>query len=95
MLGLVALGAANKRYAAKLEIAGGYLPPEERLFPVIIGAIMLPAGLFMFAWTCAPASIHWIVPMIATVIFGSALVGLFLGIMVSNSSAHPSHQEWC
>lgn len=42
MLALVALGAVNKRYAAKLEAAGGYLPPEERLPPVIVGAILLP-----------------------------------------------------
>lgn len=44
---------------------------------------MVRAGLFMFAWTCAPSSIHWIVPILATVLFGMALVGLFLGIMVS------------
>jgi hypothetical protein len=81
LLGLVFLGVFNKRYAAKLEAAGGFLPPEERLPPVIIGAILLPAGLFMFAWTCAPATIHWIVPCIATVIFGTAITGLFLGIM--------------
>lgn len=30
-----------------------------------------------------PITIHWIVPVIATVIFGAAIVGLFLGIMVS------------
>lgn len=43
---------------------------------------MLRVGLFWFAWT-SPANIHWIVPILATVVFGAALVGLFLGIMVS------------
>lgn len=28
-------------------------------------------------------TIHWIVPIIATVLFGAAIVGLFLGILVS------------
>jgi ABC-type multidrug transport system permease subunit len=36
-----------------------------------------------FAWTAVPVTIHWIVPIIATVLFGAAIVGLFLGILVS------------
>lgn len=74
----------NKRYAKKLDQMNGFLPPEERLPMVILGGILLPVGLFMFAWT-SPPNIHWIVPLIATVIFGAALVGLFLGIMVSDT----------
>lgn len=31
-------------------------------------------------------TIHWIVPIIASVIFGASIVGLFLGIMVSQTS---------
>lgn len=35
-----------------------------------------------FAWTAVPVTIHWIVPILATVLFGAAIVGLFLGILV-------------
>lgn len=53
----------------------GPLAPEYRLYPAMIGSVMLPIGLFWFAWT-ARRSIHWIVPIIATIPFacGNLLV---------------------
>lgn len=41
-LGLVFLGLKNRRFSSKLERAGGYLPPEERLPMVIVGGILFP-----------------------------------------------------
>ncbi|KAF2198315.1 MFS general substrate transporter [Delitschia confertaspora ATCC 74209] len=49
--------------------------PEERLPPMIAGAILLPIGLFWFAWTSSP-HISWVPQVLA-----SALIGL--GCMVS------------
>ncbi len=51
------------------------LPPEDRLFGALYGSLVLPAGLFWYAWT-ARSSIHWICPTIATgvSILGSILV---------------------
>lgn len=43
--------------------------PEYRLPPAIVGALLVPAGLFMFAWTTY-SSVHWIVPIIGSTIFG-------------------------
>lgn len=39
-------------------------PPEHRLYPSMLGSLIIPVGLFFFAWTARP-SIHWIVPIIA------------------------------
>ncbi|KAL1405665.1 hypothetical protein Q8F55_009304 [Vanrija albida] len=69
----------NPKYACDMR-AKGYLPPEARLPSTIIGAVLLPIGLFIFAWTCTPVRIHWIAPIIATVPFGGGIVLLFLGI---------------
>ena len=44
--------------------------PEYRLPPTIAGAFIVPAGLFMFAWTTY-SSVHWIVPIIGSTIFGT------------------------
>lgn len=55
VLGLVLLGIDNKRYGKRLEAAGGYLPPEERLVGVIAGACLLPAGLFMSVHLASPS----------------------------------------
>lgn len=67
----------NKRYAAKLE-AEGWLAPEQRLLPAILGSVLLPIGLFATAWTAAPARIHWIAPIICSVPFGMGMVLVFL-----------------
>ncbi|KAK5114799.1 hypothetical protein LTR85_010112 [Meristemomyces frigidus] len=37
-------------------------PPEHRLYPALIASFLLPACLFVFAWT-ARLGIHWIVPI--------------------------------
>jgi hypothetical protein len=61
---------------------GGFAPPEARLPVAIIGGILLPIGLFWFAWTAAPVSIPWIVSVIATIPFGIGMVLVFLSVLV-------------
>lgn len=39
------------------------LPSEHRLIGAMVGSLMLPASLFLVAWT-AQYRVHWIVPMI-------------------------------
>ena len=50
--------------------------PEYRLLPVIVGSIIVPAGLFIFAWTTYPF-VHWIAPIIGSAIFGTGYVYRF------------------
>jgi hypothetical protein len=56
----------------------GKVPPEAMVSIVCISAILIPAGELWFAWTCAPASIHWIVPILASVPFGAGNTGVFI-----------------
>lgn len=72
----------NKRYVRKL-IAGGGVPlaPEERLPLCCIAGVILPVGLFAFAWTSQP-HIHWIASMVFTSLFGFSMVAMFLTTMV-------------
>ena len=70
--GLIAYSAATNFTRAYVKY--GKAIPEERLPPMIVGAIALPAGLFWFAWTSNP-NISW-VPQVLSV----ALIGL--GCMV-------------
>jgi MFS family permease len=65
----------HKNYARLIkqreEVTGevGGSEPEYRLPPAIAGAFLVPAGLFLFAWTTY-SSVHWIVPIIGSAIFG-------------------------
>ncbi|KAG7527629.1 hypothetical protein FFLO_06738 [Filobasidium floriforme] len=69
----------NPRYTRKND-AEGWLPPEQRLVPALIGGLLLPCGLFAFAWTASPKSIHWIAPIICSMPFGMGMVLVFLSI---------------
>lgn len=44
--------------------------PEFRLPPAILGSLLVPVGIFMFGWTTY-SSVHWIVPIIGSAIFGA------------------------
>ncbi|KDR73421.1 hypothetical protein GALMADRAFT_608214 [Galerina marginata CBS 339.88] len=50
----------------------GRAPPEARLHMAILGAVLTPVGLWWFAWTSRP-SIHWIVPILAGIPFGTGI----------------------
>jgi len=71
----------NKQYMKRVVASGvGYTTPEARLPMCIVGGIVLPIGLFWFAWTNGP-SVHWSVSVIASIPFGFGMVLIFLSIM--------------
>lgn len=67
------------------------IPPvaESRLLPGKVGAVALPIGLFWLAWTARP-SVHWIVPILAGVPFGFALILLFFTVITYFSMCFPA-----
>ncbi|CRG88786.1 putative transporter mfs2 [Talaromyces islandicus] len=66
------------------------LPPESRLAPAMLGAILLPLGLFWFAWTCQP-SVHWIVSILANIPFGMGMVMIFLSLFTYIADVYTVH----
>ncbi|KAF8609430.1 MFS general substrate transporter [Ceratobasidium sp. AG-I] len=64
------------RYIASHE---GPTPPETRLFIGMAGAILVPIGLFWIAFT-TPKSVHWIVPILGSVPFGTGVVYVFTSV---------------
>ena len=85
LLALAYIIPDNDRFASveQRALAAGahFAPPEARLPPAVIGAILLPIGLFWFAWTNYP-SIHWAASIAAGIPFGAGMVLVFLSIMV-------------
>jgi DHA1 family multidrug resistance protein-like MFS transporter len=55
-------------YMVPDNLKNGFREQEHRLVPAIVGSILLPIGLFLFAWTADP-HIHWTVPLIGVAIF--------------------------
>ena len=57
------------------------LPPEERLQSAMVGAFLLPVGLFWFAWS-ARSDVHWISPVLATIPFGMGNLMVFCSVVL-------------
>ncbi|KAI0538481.1 major facilitator superfamily transporter [Xylaria digitata] len=77
VISVAAFGFDQVRYRKICDANGGAPVPEARLPLALVGSVMLPIGLFIFAWTNGP-EIHWIVPIVASGIFGAGLVSVFL-----------------
>jgi hypothetical protein len=55
------------------------LPIEDRLILAQIGGILVPLGLWILAFTTYP-NVHWIAPIIASMIFGMGLYMVFVSV---------------
>jgi MFS family permease len=76
IIGLAYTILDNRRY----QKLGTRATPESRLPPAMLGAVVLPASMFAFAWTNAP-EIHWSVSIILSAPFGFGCVLVFLSIL--------------
>ncbi|KAJ5700887.1 MFS general substrate transporter [Penicillium malachiteum] len=65
--------------------------PEHRLVPALGASIVIPAGLFLFAWTGRTASIHWIVPTIGAMLVSGGNAIIFQSIYVYLALAYPRY----
>jgi len=64
--------------------------PESRLLMGMAGAVLVPLGLFWFAFT-TPHQIPWIVPMLATIPFGTGMIYGFMSMWTFLVHAYRPH----
>ncbi|KAI1479278.1 bicyclomycin resistance protein [Daldinia eschscholtzii] len=92
MLGIFLFSATSDRYIqkkaaeadAKSQATGepkAGMKPEYRLPLLPVGALLIPAGLFIYGWT-AEYRVHWIVPIIGTSVVGIGNMLVFMGIQL-------------
>ena len=65
------------RYQPLLQKHSGGVPPEERLPPMIAGAVIIIGGLFWFAWTSSP-NITWVPQVVAGIPVGCGIFMIFM-----------------
>ena len=56
----------------------GKRPPEARIAIICFAAILSPTATLLFAWTCVPAGIPWIWPVLSGIPFGLGNILIFL-----------------
>lgn len=77
-IGLFFCGVISDRILVYLKKRnGGDAKPEYRLPAMIIGGVLVPAGLFIYAWT-AEEKVHWIAPIIGTGFLGGGMFVIFV-----------------
>ena len=77
ILGVIIITIITKTRFQRKYKKHGRVVPEERLIPMIVGAIMLPAGLFWFAWTSSP-DITWVPQVLAGIPIGCGILMIFM-----------------
>jgi multidrug resistance protein len=91
-------GLDSRRYARYTTIAqkdGKQIQPEARLRLAMTGSVILPAGLFLFAWTTF-SSVPSIFPVLGATAFSCGLVMVFIsliGYLVESCTFLPLVQE--
>lgn len=58
------------RLVQERELGGSETEPEFRLPQAIAGSVLIPIGIFAFAWTALPG-VHWLVPIVMSSFFGA------------------------
>lgn len=66
----------TKHYYQPRMKARGSFSPEDRIPLIIVGAFLLPVGLFWFAWTSSK-SISWVPQMISVAFIGAGIMLVF------------------
>ncbi|KAK5941671.1 hypothetical protein PMZ80_005621 [Knufia obscura] len=80
MLGLFVFGATSDKVVTYLANKnGGERKPEYRFPHMMIGAAMIPIGLFWYGWS-AEYRIHYIMPIIGTGWVGAGLLAVFMPV---------------
>ncbi|OCL06356.1 MFS general substrate transporter [Glonium stellatum] len=71
----IGLGHFSDTYVSKIERKHGVHKPEYRLPPLLLGALIIPAGLFCYGWG---THTHWIMPIIGSALFAVGFMYTYL-----------------
>ncbi|KIM36325.1 hypothetical protein M413DRAFT_20550 [Hebeloma cylindrosporum] len=92
MLGIISAGVfipLQERVYRQKTASGSF--PEARLYPMMVGALVLPAALFIFAFTGAYPWVHWIAVCISGFLFGFAMILVYVS---ANSYIIDSYSDY-
>lgn len=76
ILGLFLIAYSTRTNFTRSFVKHGKAIPEERLPPMIVGAIALPLGLFLFGWLSSP-NITWVPQVLSSALLGLGLLVTF------------------
>jgi hypothetical protein len=82
-IGLFIMGmVSDKLVTAMTKRNGGKPKPEYRLPLMMFGAVLIPIGLFIYAWT-AEKRVHYMAPIVGTAFVGAGMMATFVRVLLS------------
>lgn len=66
------------------------IKPEDRLPPLILGAVLLPAGLLLYGWTLEKQTM-WIAPIIGSALVALAAMYSYIPVQIYVVDVYPLH----
>ena len=60
----------------------GHPPPEERLYSGMVASVCFVIGIFWLGWTGNYPGVHWIVPELGSVVFGTSVCLIYMSFAV-------------
>jgi len=88
IIGQIAVGATSDRWLRRQTARRNEIRPEDRLPPLIIGSILIPAGFFWCGWSMESHT-HWIVPMIGSALISIGAMFIYLPVSTYLVDAYP------
>lgn len=80
-LAQLTIASLSDRYIQVRKTLHKSVNPEDRLFTLVAGVIVLPIGLFWYGWT-AYYKVHWIAPIIGTSFVGFGIMCVQLSVQL-------------
>ena len=80
LLACIALSVFTTTWYQRRFIATKRLNPEDRIPPIFVGSLLLPAGLFWFAWTSQLRS--WVPQVLSGVLIGAGIILIYMSSIV-------------
>ncbi|KAL3423569.1 hypothetical protein PVAG01_05316 [Phlyctema vagabunda] len=77
-VGVIGFGSSSD-FILKRAAKGGELKPEYRLYPMLVGGIFIPVGLFWYGWT-TEYKVQYMVPLVSMVFIGAGIITVFLPV---------------
>ncbi|USP80793.1 MFS general substrate transporter [Curvularia clavata] len=84
------IGPMSDKLAARNKQNGKDTTPEQILWPQLMGAILVPAGLFWYGWTLEAES-HPVVPLVGLGVFGFGMMAVLMPVQMYLVQAYGVH----
>lgn len=80
-IGQFSVSIFSDRYIERQKVKGAEVKPEHRLPPLVVGAFLVPMGLFWYGWA-VDYHTHWAVPIVGTGLIGIGILYVFLPVQM-------------